>query len=655
MRLLTCLLVALALVGLGAPGAVAQPGLPLPTPDSCEPFPYCLGVPQPGVPSLPAPPPLPAAPDHGELTGLFSVNDGHGRDLQHYDLFANLPSVLSNPMPTIWLWLANIGFAVGKYALGFAVWFVEWSMSAAVVDWIKAPAQELEKIWQTEVIGGLKLRQVALLVATAYLGLLFFRGLSTRAWRETASTIAISVLATAVLTHPVDFLVGDDGVLDLSRDLGLDVTAVVMGQEPGCTGTPAAPIGQALIDNLLISSWETLNYGSPITSDPDVDPQCKESVSKVLDEGPWSDQDDSTPACELDHCPDTYGKYNEVADADRALGAWFYAVAMILFAILTICLNSIQILAAYFLLFEGLLLGLALSAALVPAWQHQLAYRVSSIATTIARLLMGMLCLAVMTLLLRSLLLVDLGPQAVRFAVIDLVIFSGFLFRKRLTVGMQKMRARVNTGLQRAGRRGQAPKPLPAPIVPPGPQRLSRAVKAGTGAFREAVAPAQQLAQRTLAASKAGGKVGSKVLSYTAGAPVSWPAAAGRARTALTTKGAAAKNALAAKATTAKGYAGTYASNLGKLSGASPAFSLVTSALANRSGPGAHRLPDGADPAAARISALTPRSSVQTPMFEGVHHSTQTQRPQPLPPGMLAPPNPLVAQLRDRLAQGRRS
>ncbi|MGC7096717.1 hypothetical protein ACPZ19_18750 [Amycolatopsis lurida] len=652
MRLLTCLLAALILAALGSTGAAAQPGLPLPPPDSCEPFPYCLGVPDPGVPPLPAPPPLPASPDHSGLTGLFSINDGHGRDLQHYDLYANLPSVLSNPMPTIWLWLANIGFAVGKYTLGFSVWFIEWSMSTAVVDWIKAPAQELEKIWQSEIIAGLKLRQVALLVATAYLGLLFFRGLSTRAWRETASTIAISVLATAVITHPVDFLVGDNGVLDLSRDLGLDVTAVIMGQDPGGTGNPAAPIGQALIDNLLVSSWETLNYGTPITSDPDISQQCKDSVSKVLDEGPWSDQDDSTPARELDHCPDAYGKYNEVADADRALGSWFYAVAMILFAILTICLNSIQILAAYFLLFEGLLLGLALVAALVPAWQHQLAYRVSSIATTIARLLMGMLFLAVMTLLLRSLLLLDLGPQAVRFAVIDLVVFSGFLFRKRLTAGMQKMRTRLNSGLQRTGRRGQAPKPLPSPIVPPGPQRLSRAVKAGTGAFTETVAPAQKLAQRAMSAGKTGGKVGSKVLSYTAGAPVSWPAAAGRARTALTTKGTAAKTALAAKASAAKGYASTYAGNLGKVTGASPAFSLVTSALAARSGSGAHVLPDGADPAAARIAALTPRSSARTPKFAGVHHGKQAP---PLPPGMLAPPNPLVTQLRERLAQGRRS
>ncbi|QFU92580.1 hypothetical protein [Amycolatopsis sp. YIM 10] len=80
---------------------------------------------------------------------------------------------------------------------------------------------------------------------------------------------------------------------------------------------------------------------------------------------------------------------------------------------------------------------------------------------------MGMLFLAVMPLLRRSLLLLDLGPQAVRFAVIDLVVFSGFPFRKRLTAGRQKMRARLNSGLRRAGQRGQAPKPLP--IVPPRP------------------------------------------------------------------------------------------------------------------------------------------------------------------------------------------
>ncbi|MGW4132116.1 hypothetical protein [Amycolatopsis japonica] len=245
-------------------------------PRPCQPYPLCLVVPDPRAPQ-PAPPtldqpdpdaptlPLQNDPGHAaHLEGMFTIDDGYGRDLRNYDLFANLPWLVSNPMPTIWLWLANMGFAVGKYALGFSVWFTEWSMTAGVVDWIKARAQDLEKIWQTTIIGGLKLRELALLFATCYLGLLFMRGLTTRAWRETVSTIAINVLALAIITHPVDFLVGDGGVLSLSRDLGADVSAVIMGKQPGGTGNPAAPIGQALIDNLLIAPWETLNYGTAV-------------------------------------------------------------------------------------------------------------------------------------------------------------------------------------------------------------------------------------------------------------------------------------------------------------------------------------------------------------------------------------------------------
>ncbi|GAA4554571.1 hypothetical protein [Amycolatopsis samaneae] len=458
------------------------------------------------------------------MRGMFTIDDGHGRDLHNYDLFANLPSLLDNPMPTIWLWLANTGFAIGKYTLGFSVWFTEWAMSAGVVDWVKAPARQLEEIWQTSIIGGLKLRQLALLVAMCWLGLLFARGYTTRAWRETISTIAVNVLAIAVLTHPVDFLVGDGGVLSLSRDLGADVSAVVMGKKPGGTGNPAAPIGQSLIDNLLVTPWETLNYGAPITADTRVDGGCQYSVKNVLDQGPWSGKDDSTKARELDRCPGEYGKYNETADGDRTLGAWEYALAMVLFAILTIALNSIQVLAPYFLLFEGLLLALALVAAIVPSMQHQLTYRVSSIAATVAKLLMGMFFIAVMTILLRTLMLADLGPQLVRFAVIDLVVFSGFLFRKRLAANLANVRARVNTGLQRAARPRSTPKALPPPIVQPGPNRLGRTVQAGTTAFTDTLAPAQQLGRKLAAAGKTGGKVGGKALAYTVGAPVSWPA-----------------------------------------------------------------------------------------------------------------------------------
>ncbi|WP_233629721.1 hypothetical protein [Amycolatopsis sp. WAC 04197] len=590
-------------------------------PRPCQPYPLCLVVPDPRAPQ-PTPPtldqpdpdaptlPLQNDPGHAaHLEGMFTIDDGYGRDLRNYDLFANLPWLVSNPMPTIWLWLANMGFAVGKYALGFSVWFTEWSMTAGVVDWIKAPAQDLEKIWQTTIIGGLKLRELALLFTTCYLGLLFMRGLTTRAWRETVSTIAINVLAIAIITHPVDFLVGDGGVLNLSRDLGADVSAVIMGKQPGGTGNPAAPIGQALIDNLLIAPWETLNYGTPVSGKQGTG-ACQYSIKQILDQGPWSGKD-STPARELAGCPSEYGKYNEVADGDRMLGAWEYAVAMILFAILTICLNAIQILAPYFLLFEGLLLSLALIAALSPALQHQLAYRISSIAGTIAKLLMGMFFIAVMTVLLRSLMLADLGPQLVKFAVIDIVVLSGFLFRKRLMANIQRIRSSVNSGVQRLGRPRNGPKSLPMPVVEPGPHRISRAVKTGTGAFSEAIAPAKDLTNRLATASKVGGKAGSKALSLTLGAPVSWPAAANRAHTALTARGTAAKAALGRKAGAVKAYASTYAHNVG----AGPLWNAV---LDRR------------------------RSGKEAPA------------PTPLPPGML-PPDPTWAQrLRSRLT-GHRS
>lgn len=678
---LTLVTVALVLLLGNALPASAQE-LPLPPnpapseppPRPCQPYPLCLVVPDPRVPQPPppsldrpdpdGPPTLPLQNDPGHaahLKGMFTIDDGYGRDLRNYDLFANLPWLVSNPMPTIWLWLANMGFAVGKYALGFSVWFTEWSMTAGVVDWIKAPAQDLEKIWQTTVIGGLKLRELALLIATCYLGLLFMRGLTTRAWRETMSTIAINVFAIAIITHPVDFLVGDGGVLTLSRDLGADVSAVIMGKQPGGTGNPAAPIGQALIDNLLIAPWETLNYGTPVSGVQGTG-ACQYSIKQTLDQGPWSGKD-STPARELAGCPGEYGKYNEVADGDRMLGAWLYAVAMILFGILTLCLNAIQILAPYFLLFEGLLLALALVAALIPPLQHQLIYRISSIAGTIAKLLMGMLFIAVMTVLLRSLMLADLGPQLVKFAVIDLVVFSGFLFRKRLMANIQRIRGGVNSGLQRLGRPRSGPKALPLPVVEPGPRRISRTVKAGTGAFTESLAPANDLKNRLVSAGKLGGKVGSKAVSFTLGAPVSWPATANRAQTALTARGTAAKATLGRKVGAAKAYASTYAGNIG--AAASPLWKAATTAATVLSTPRDSSSPPVPPQPA---DSHTPARISDTPTFTGTDLATDrparnapkptrsdpsAPEPNPLPPGMLPSTPTWTQRLRTRLNEHR--
>ena len=670
----------IVLIGLMAPQAVTAQTIPLPPnpPDltasrpqnPCEPYPTCLWLPsdEPAPQPDPDAPPLPLQDDpghHVHLGGIFSIDDSYGRDLHNYDLFANLPSLLDNPMPAIWLWLGNIGFAVGKYAVGFSVWFTEWAASTQVFDWIKAPARDLEDIWTTTVIGGLRLREIAMLITTCYLGLLFARGLTTRAWRETASTIAVNVLAVAIITHPVDFLIGDDGVLSLSRDLGADVSSIVMGQQPGGTGNPAAPIGQALIDNLLVTPWETLNYGTPISRVHGIAGACQYSVKKVLDDGPWSGKDDSTKARELDGCPGDYGKYNEVADGNRALGAWLYAVAMVLFVILTICLNAVQVLAPYLLLFEGLLLALALVAALVPSMQHQLTYRVSSIAATIARLLAGMVFLAVMTVLLRTLMLADLGPQLVRFAVIDLVVFSGFLFRKRLAVNLQRVRAQVNNRLQRLARPRGIPKSLPAPIVPPGPDRLARTLKAGTSAFTETFAPVGRLKERLVTAGRTGGRAGGAVLKYTAGAPVSWPETAQRAQTALTSKAGIAKAALARRAEAAKTYAAAYTSNLGTATGAIPAWHAATTALAAFGDRPAQQKTPKTTYLEAEVAAATPPPLCRTPEFTGndlaaaagdrrLVKPSALAAESPLPPGMLPSPAPWAQRLRDRLGNSGR-
>ncbi|RSM37962.1 hypothetical protein DMA12_35065, partial [Amycolatopsis balhimycina DSM 5908] len=103
----------IVLIGLFAPQAAYGQAQQNP----CEPYPTCLWVPgdQPAPPKPdPDAPPLPLQDDpghHVHLGGIFSIDDGYGRDLHNYDLFANLPGLLDNPMPTIWLWLGNIGFA----------------------------------------------------------------------------------------------------------------------------------------------------------------------------------------------------------------------------------------------------------------------------------------------------------------------------------------------------------------------------------------------------------------------------------------------------------------------------------------------------------------------------------------------------------------
>lgn len=617
------------------------------------------------------------------MDGLFNIDDGYGRTLSNYDIFDRPPTF--DILPTVWKALANIGFWVGKISVGFTVWFTEWAMGGQVLGWIRGPAESLEQVWRTELLGTLRLREVALLLSSLYLGYLFLRGHTRRAWRELASTLVINILAVVVITHPVAFLLGDTtpgattspidgGLLTLTRTVGADLSTAIMGQAP--SGNPAAGMTQEMIDSLLIAPWETLNYGEPISLDPRN--PCVSTAKQALSAGPHADSESEFPRQIFAGCNQDYADYNATMTADRVGGAWAYAVAMILFAILTISLMAIQVLAPYLLLFEGMLLIAALVAAIVPRYQNQLTHRIASIAATLGMVIAGMLFVAIMTVLLRAIMVADLGPQLVRFAVIDLTVFVGFAFRKRLAGQIQKMKVGVHRGLQRAGRRGRPIHPLPPQLkVPPGKTKLGALVAEHKGAFTQTLAPAGQMAARARTAGRTAGRVGATAAKYTLGGPVAWPLAARAATTALTSKG----KALQGKLAQTRGYGRAYAANVGK------AASKVASATGRRAahaeagtvGGGIGRsaassrggLSIPINPIAARVAALTPPSGAAVPTASSPATVGPQRRPgrivadshplppisapgSTLPPGMLPPPTTAANRLRERFARAGR-
>src|SRR5205814_1772197 len=134
------------------PTSIPSP-VPLPT-GTGRPVPSGSPTPpttSPGLPPLPVPTDRNGAAHDSHLGGLFNVDDGYGNGLNNYDIFGKTGTF--DLLGSLWLVLANIGFAIGKYAVGVSVWMQEFAMSSDVVGWIRGPAQTLEQLWQAELIG----------------------------------------------------------------------------------------------------------------------------------------------------------------------------------------------------------------------------------------------------------------------------------------------------------------------------------------------------------------------------------------------------------------------------------------------------------------------------------------------------------------------
>lgn len=166
----------------------------------------------------------------------------------------------------------------GLVALRVAMWAFDWATSGSVTAILAGIPGELARLLQTHVVQGLRLYEVGLVLLGTTAGWKLLRGRVA----DAASTVVFALLAFSLgwfLLTPTAFSGYYAGALETRQLLADGLTFGVIA-DAGAGGLDAAAAMQVVLDSVVHTPWEHLNFGQAL------DDRCHiEAAQKLLIDG----------------------------------------------------------------------------------------------------------------------------------------------------------------------------------------------------------------------------------------------------------------------------------------------------------------------------------------------------------------------------------
>ncbi len=166
----------------------------------------------------------------------------------------------------------------GLVALRVAMWAFDWATSGSVTAILAGIPGELARLLQTQVVQGLRLYEVGLLLLATAAGWKLLRGRVA----DAASSVVFALLAFSLgwfLLTPAAFSGYYAGALETRQLLADGLTFGVIA-DAGGGGLDAAAAMQVVLDSVVHTPWEHLNFGHAL------DDRCHiEAAQKLLIDG----------------------------------------------------------------------------------------------------------------------------------------------------------------------------------------------------------------------------------------------------------------------------------------------------------------------------------------------------------------------------------
>ncbi|MFJ8752297.1 hypothetical protein ACIREO_23620 [Streptomyces sp. NPDC102441] len=451
--------------------------------------------PRPGV-TPPAPQPgdedrpikdLTKSPTDGSdgLLQPFNVKDKDGVPISAYSVDADTGDWNDIDLK-IWNLLSQFFFGIAKWFVGFASWLIDWALNFGLAKILVKPADDIATSLRDQVINRLGLPGLFLLFSGVYAAWHILFKNRSRGFAEAGMSLVVAAIATTVLLSPAQVLLGthdqpspggstmllsDEGLIGQAKDLSLEVSAVVLSQDPEGDTKPenvSKPITDALVDAFIVKPTQLMLYGKTFN-----DPKCSKAFAEAslvkynfeqmginfFEANRLNPTGEATYAAQLKNAGEHFTKVCKVKDgdakkasADMTFSAAFVALAAIIVSVLMVLVTGTFLVSQGWLAFEAMKGHWALAAGILPGGGRGVLWRwVSAIIKAILGVILAILFLAIFIVVIVALLDADTGEiLAVKFICLDLAAVAGLVGQKKIKETAKQVSVNLNRRLANA-------------------------------------------------------------------------------------------------------------------------------------------------------------------------------------------------------------
>lgn len=399
----------------------------------------------------------------GGVLGPLNPADANGVTIDHYDITADNGGTLDFGRKVL-IFFTNAAFALNRWVVGLASWLVEWVLDFKITNYLLGPVIRLSQVLESHLIVGTGLGAFALTLAAAVCGLWVLRGRRSKGLTEFAVTLVIAAFAATYVTSPATAVFGPTGLLGKTRDLSLEVGSLVVTDGRTSTGGServTSEVRATFVDTFVRKPHQLINYGVLLDADPKRPHRCLPVYNDLVADGPWGGS--SEPRDRMAVCDQKLAEFNREPTWDRLGAALLSVIAALFVGVLAILIALTLLASQLWLVLETIRLLFALVIGLVPGpGRRQLWKAIGGLAAAFAGVIATIVFLFLYVVLVRAL-LTAAGNQwlFVRFLLLDVAIFCGLAWYKKLLAGTRAVGARISTRLGGASAAAAPPSILP--------------------------------------------------------------------------------------------------------------------------------------------------------------------------------------------------